>query len=78
MMISRSHALARQQLAIDLFFAKHKTMTARDKAFFDLLAGPHPLTPTEIDAMVDRYPDTWKRYEMFGSRAKKTVTRKTR
>lgn len=54
----------------DMFYAAGRNIGAANEAFMDMLKGPNPLTPEEIDRFIARRPERWARLAGFGAKAK--------
>lgn len=42
----------------------------RDELFMEMIRGPNPLTPEEIDRLIERDPARYGRYAKFGAKGR--------
>lgn len=55
---------------IQMYYEAARRIAARDCTFMDIMRGPNPLTPEEIDTLAEKYPERYGRYAGFGLKAK--------
>ena len=54
---------------IQMFRDAERQIADGNEAFMEMLRGPNPLSPEEIDSLVARRPERWSRFAGFGAKA---------